>query len=325
MKDLSILVCFRTIAGHRSEGARAADAIERLVKSLKRVPDGPAPLDGVDAVLLMGNANWFPGMRRQLRDLARRERPIVALWHWEPLPPSRESGLRPPRLTLRERAKILLRDRRATDVYTNDRLIRGLMRQGVVDVLIASTLGRVEYLAENGVQAEYVPLGYSAEHGRDLSLPRDIDALFLGDLKIPRRRRALESLRRAGVRLTSCGDWFDPMFWDESRTRLLNRAKIFLNVQRFSGEFSGLRLILGMANKALVVSEPMCKPHPFVAGTHYVSARVDEMPAAIEYYLTHEEERLRIVREGHRLVTEELTLERSARRILELISEQVAR
>lgn len=78
-----------------------------------------------------------------------------------------------------------------------------------------------------------------------------------------------------------------------------------------------------MANKALVISEPMYKPDPYVPGKHYVSATIEEMPEVIRHYLAHDEERERIANEGHQLVTQEVTMARSLSCILELIQEHI--
>jgi spore maturation protein CgeB len=101
---------------------------------------------------------------------------------------------------------------------------------------------------------------------------------------------------------------------------LLNRTKILLNLARTPGEFPDLRLILGMANKALVISEPIYRPDPFVPGQHFVSVSIDEMPEKIRYYLAHDEERASISERAHELITQDVTMERSVSRILDLIS-----
>ena len=119
------------------------------------------------------------------------------------------------------------------------------------------------------------------------------------------------------------GDWHDPDCWGDSRTRLLNRTKVFLNLARHPGELPGLRLILGMASKCLVVSEPIYEPGPYVPGEHFVSCSMEEMPGVIEHYLDHPEQRQRIVDAGHRLVTETLTLERSVEKVLDLVDERI--
>jgi hypothetical protein len=225
-------------------------------------------------------------------------------------------------LHLREIVKILLRRSSATDVYTNYFRLRSLMRRGLPDLLVVSTLSRHEFLAERGISAHWVPLGYHPSQGCDLGLARDIDVLFLGDLKIPRRRPLLSQLQQDQVNLMAVGDWSDPAYWGEKRTRLLNRTKIFLNVQRYAGELSGQRLLIGMANKALVISEPMYNPAPYVSGKHYITATIEEMPEVIRYYLAHEDERRAVVEDAYQLVTQEVTVEHALSRILALLKTQ---
>ena len=48
----------------------------------------------------------------------------------------------------------------------------------------------------------------------------------------------IEDLRRQGINLLAVGSWADPAYWGENRTRLLNRAKIVLNLQRYPGALS---------------------------------------------------------------------------------------
>lgn len=321
MPSLDITFVRRDLPAHRGKSI-IPPLLEEAGHRVTEGADGPLENLAPESVVWMfGNANWFPVVRRQLLSCPRRDRPFVVVWHFEPLPPPRASGLPWPRLHLRELAKILLRDPRATDVYTNYLLLRRLAVKSFPDLLLVSTMGRCEFLVERGILAHWVPLGYNPTLGRDLGLPRDIDAVFLGALKVPRRRRAVKRLRRCGINLLAAGDWFDPACWGEERTRLLNRSKIFVNIQRFPGQFSGARLTLGMANRALVVSEPMVNPAPFVSGKHYVTAKIEEMPEVVDYYLRHEDERERIASEGHRFVVQELTTARSVSRILELIAE----
>jgi spore maturation protein CgeB len=74
-----------------------------------------------------------------------------------------------------------------------------------------------------------------------------------------------------------------------------------------------------MANKALVISEPMYDPAPYVPGRHFISAPLEEMPALIRYYLDNESERSRIVEEAYRFATTEHTMERAIGRILAIV------
>jgi hypothetical protein len=322
MLDPAIAICHRNLPVHRGKRYVVTSLLEKAGYQVTQVEDGSLDLVTNGVVWILGNANWFPTVCRQLTSTPRPKRPFVIIWHTEPLPLSEAAGLPWPRLHLREILKILLRDPRATDVYTNYLRLHRLAQQGLPNLLVVSTLGRREFLTERGIAAHWVPFGYDpSSHGRDMSLPRDIYVLFLGALEIPRRKRAIKYLGQRGVNLLAQGSWSDPAYWGENRIRLLNRTKILLNISRHPGNLADSRLILGMANKALVISEPMYNPAPYVPGKHYVSVTVEEMPETIRYYLAHDDERERIVNEGHWLVTQQVTMAQSVSRILELIRE----
>ena len=279
-------------------------------------------LDDVDVVLFLENCRWFPTIMGQLTERA--GRPLAVVWHWEPLPMPKAAGIPPPSLSLRERAKVVLGDVRATDAYTNLSHLLELDRHGFPDLLLVSSQAWQESLAEHDVTAHWLPYGYEAGFGTATAGPRDIEALFLGALEVPRRKRLIKQLRRSGIDVLAKGSWFDKTCWGKERTRLINRAEAFINIQRYRGELSAHRLILGMANKSLVVSEPIYRPAPFVPGEHYVEADVDDMPAVLRYYRTHRAERDRIVERAHRFVTGELTMEAAVSRIVSLVVEHTA-
>jgi len=321
MNRRSITVYDRTLKATAGSPRSYVEAFARGGCDVTHFPDDTSarmPPPG-DWLVIVGNAAWFPGLLRRLLATPRQQRPFVLLWHFEPLPPARAAGLPLPWLNLREVAKIVLRDKRATDVYTNYLTIRRLHRAGIPDVLVLSSRGRQEFLAERGIPGHFAPLGCAPMMGRDLGIPRDIDVLFLGILNVPRRNRLLQALRKQHINLTAAGSWSDPALWGENRTRLLNRTKILLNFARTPGEFSGYRLALGMANKALVVSEPIYRPEPFVPGTHFVMAPPDEMAASIRHYLDAADERQVITETAARFVHEEATLQRSTERLVGLM------
>jgi hypothetical protein len=321
-QDLPITVCYRSLPVHRGNRHVVTSLLEGAGYQVTQIGDGPLDLVADSVVWILGDAHWFPTICRQLASTPKPKRPFVVLWHLEPLPPPQASGLPWPYLHLREIARILRRDPGATDVYTNYSRLRRLANKGLPDLLVVSTPGRREFLAEHGIAAHWAPLGYDRSYyGYDIGLPRDVDVLFLGALEIPRRKRVIKYLRQRGVNLLAQGSWSDPAYWGENRIRLLNRTKILLNISRHPGNLADSRLILGMANKALVISEPMYNPAPYVPGKHYVSVTVEEMPETIRYYLAHDDERERIVNEGHWLVTQEVTMAQSVSRILELIRE----
>lgn len=288
---------------------------------------GDGPLDDLSpshVVWVWGCANWFP---RAIRSLVRRpatQRPATVLWHAEPFPLPRTSGQRWPRPTARELAKIVLRDRRASDVYSNYFTLRRLIARGIPDVLAVTSGERAAFLAERGIDAFVAPLGHRATDGRLLDLERDIDVLLLGTMKAPHRRGVVRSLRRAGVPLITAGDYRDPSLWGESRTELVNRVKVMLSVGRFPGTLVGVRFQIAMACGALVVSEPPYDPAPYIAGEHFVQASIEDMPSVIEHYLADDSERARITEQAHQFVTTELTMKRSFTALLEHVAGRLA-
>jgi glycosyltransferase involved in cell wall biosynthesis len=274
-------------------------------------------------VFISGNALWHERALDRIRPLPREERPLVILWFSEPLPFPREAGLRVAPLTVREIGKIVLRDRRISDVHSNARHMRRLAREGILDVLAVAAKSYQAFLAQEGIASELIPVGYHPSLGDRLDVERDIDVLFLGDLRVGRRKRILRRLERDGLPVHAVGSYSDPKLWGEGRTQLLNRAKIMLNLPRHSGLLADLRLILGMATGALVVSEPVYLPEPYVPGKHYVEAGIDEMADTARRYLADHEARLRITDEAHAFVTQELTLERSFADLLALAAQRI--
>src|SRR5262249_25577752 len=87
---------------------------------------------------LGGNARWHEPVLDRIRRVPRSERPLVIVWHTEPLPLPRESGLRTARLTVREIGKLVLRDRRINDARSNGRHMHRLDEEGIVDLLTVS-------------------------------------------------------------------------------------------------------------------------------------------------------------------------------------------
>jgi hypothetical protein len=317
---LQVALTHRPLPNGEPARPEVADALAQAGHCVTLVRDDLPDPDRFDLLWIHGNANWYPGIRRQLavHRQAGGRRPLVVLWHAEPLPLPEGAPFPRPRLHLREIAKILLRDARATDPFTNARRLGQLARARLYDVLVVSTPSRQAYLAEHGIRSSMVPMGYHPSCGRDLAIERDIDVLFLGALDVPRRRRLITRLRAAKVRIEAMGSWYATDTWGESRTRLLNRTRVLLNIQRYPGELSGQRMLLGMANKALVISEPIHMPGPYVPGQHWVQASIDDMPATIAHYLADEHERRTIAEAGHDLVVNHLRLEQSVAEILAL-------
>jgi hypothetical protein len=186
-------------------------------------------------------------------------------------------------------------------------------RHGLPDVLAVTSARRVQWLRTLGIEAIHVPTGYGRTHGRDLGLTRDIPVAWIGSrggLLGERRFRVLnritKDLARRGVAVQH---WFE--LHGEERTEVLNRTKILLNLLKSSQDFTGHRLLLGAANKALVASEPMVDSEPLQPGRHMIQAPVAELADRIVYYLEHEDERRRITEAAYELATTRLSMPRA--------------
>jgi hypothetical protein len=252
-------------------------------------------------------------------------RPATIVWHTEPLPMPRAAGLRREPLTTRELAKIVLRDRRINDHYSNARYLKALARTHVVDAFAVATRAYQAYLAEQGVAVAFVPLGHHPAFGGIVDRKRDIDVLFLGDFRLRRRRLILRRLRREGIDVLTLGDYSDPRLWGEQRTELMNRTTIALNIPRLEGHLPDMRFVVAMGTGALLVSETVYLPDPYVPGRHYVESSSEDLADTIRAYLSDANARLRITEEAHRLVTTDLTLEASYKRLLDVAAVAVSR
>ena len=320
---LSIAVCWRPIPARGGEEHAVTRIFRQYGSRVIQTPDANLDLTAFDVVLMLENCGWFSKILGALD--ARKnaaERPLLVVWHWEPLPLPRPAGVPRPRLSAREIAKILLRDARATDAYTNLRKLRRLNRAGWPLLLLVSSQAWQESLAEQGISAQWVPYGYEAGDGIQAAGEpdgeRDIEALFLGECH-SQTAKDCQTTSKFGVNLVVRGSWFEKQLWGDSRTRLINRSQAFLNLQRFHGEIGAHRMILGMANRSLVISEPIYKPAPFRRGEHYVETEVREIPDVLSYFRAHPAERADIVDRAYRFVTYRLRMEASISRILSLI------
>jgi hypothetical protein len=302
----------------------AVEVLEGLGATARAVTERDVDLSPGRIVWFGGNARWYRSTLDRIAALPRAERPLVLVWHTEPLPMPRAARLRRERLTTKELAKLALRDRRVNDHYSNARFLRRLAAEGTADVLAVATRAYQAYLEQEGVESELVPLGYHPSYGRLLGRERDIGVIFLGDFRLPRRRRILRRLEHEGVEIVKLGDYSNPELWGEGRVELMNRVQIALNIPRLEGHLPDVRFVVAMGNGALLVSEPLYLPEPYQPGVHYVEAPAEQLAETIHAYLADDDARQRITDAAHRFVTEELTLERSFSRLLELATLRAA-
>lgn len=223
----------------------------------------------------------------------------------------------PPALT-RWRERIAFR----RDQTRNLGLVRAAARHGIG--LVVTSRDRADSLARFGIVAPVIPFGYDAAFAgepADPDLGRDIDVLVIGTAirGVPTRRARITAEALAGLAPSVRTLVVEGGTWGGERSILLRRARIVLNVQRVPGNFTGLRSVLAGAAGALVVSEPVTTPEPFVPGVHYVEAPAARLAATIHEVLADRPRRLAIARAAQALVVEELTMRRSAERLLAAI------
>jgi hypothetical protein len=190
------------------------------------------------------------------------------------------------------------------------------LNEGWIDHIIASTIPRLKFLRSRGINARFVPVGYHYRWGENLNLPRDIDVLFLGTTRCKRRRNILYAVQKELASRKIDLKIITRNCFSEERTRLLNRARIVLDIQRVPWDRGGMRFLMGMSCRSLIVSELLDDTAPYEEGVHFVQGRVMDLPDLICYYLSHDSQREAIVSSAYQFVTKELTLRKMVSQIL---------
>jgi len=304
--------------------------------------------DDVDVVLSQGPYGPFLHVPRQLGALPPERRPVMVHWNDEGLPDPRLpwpvmsalGALRSGVGRLDDSPRPLVRGlaQRPPVRWIGQRMLRFrylgdyhyAYRQGWLSLLVDFSTIYAELHQAHGLRAIAVPWGSIPDWSADLKLPRDIDVLWMGARATRRRAELLDrvrgELRQRGIEMYVADNEEHPFIFADERTRMLNRAKVTLNLTRTWYDDNFLRFPIVMPNRSLVVSEPLL-PHcaEYVAGTHYVAAPIAELAATIEHYLAHADERQRIVENAYQLVTTELTLANCVNRILTAITGLKAR
>lgn len=184
------------------------------------------------------------------------------------------------------------------------------------DCLAVSTMPRRRLLTEMGIPCEYAPLGYHPLWGTDRGENRDLDVVFLGHVKRTGRERLVSRIAR---RLAEAGTKFvvvDRDCYGEERTKLLNRAKISLDLVKSTWEMPMMRLLVSMGCGALIVSNCSVDPYPF-RDEHLVRVDSDSLAAAILEHLHDEPARRQMAEAAYHHLTTELAWYPVVSRILQ--------
>jgi hypothetical protein len=184
--------------------------------------------------------------------------------------------------------------------------------------LVVTSRDRRATLAGFGLTASVVPFGYHERHAGPLTPaatgPRDIPMLLLGSRAThTRRASAVDRLQQTG---TARGLRIEEGVWGPARNTLLRRARVLVDVHRIPGNFVGMRLLLGLAAGAVVVTEPMADPAPFVPGVHYVEAPLSEVLDVATLLAADDARRTALVDAGQALLRDDLAMRTSLRRVL---------
>ena len=186
--------------------------------------------------------------------------------------------------------------------------------------IVIDTAERAQAALAVGIALDVVPFGYHPAYAGPLADPaaeRDIEVLTLANIDpVARRYRLIKGitadLAQSNVELVQVPGHT----YGEGRRRILERARVVLDVHRLPGSHPLFRLILSAAAGAAMISEPLDHPEPLVPGVHYIEADTDGLAAAIQDLLADEPRRRRIVEAAQALLTTDLDLRRTLPRAL---------
>ena len=294
----------------------------------------------LDVVLVYGPYGSLVPMANQLLTCPPSERPLFVLWMTEQFPnPILPEWIRYPTSLFRSWIERAAFREKSPGEWRADPHLRWftskayrfryygdlywLQRQGILSILIDSSPWTVDFLRAKGFHSIQVSMGAHPDWGADLGLERDIPVLWIGKMGSRRRHRLLNriraELRERNIELMVVDGVEHPYVFGEERTVLLNRTKIVLNLLREKWDNNSMRYCLAAPNRALVVTEPTLPHSRFLPGVHLIEAPLEQMTATICHYLSHEEERQRIVDQAYQLVTKEFTMREGMARILEQV------
>jgi hypothetical protein len=190
--------------------------------------------------------------------------------------------------------------------------------EGWIDHFAVSTNQRKNFLVHRGIAAYFIPVGAHEYMGCDMGLQRDIPVGFIGSTRQGRRAAIVDSLgdrlKKKGIPLIQT----EKGYYGEQRCKWLNRTRILINLYNYSWSSAWIRFLMAAKCRTLVVSEPMNDEHPMIAGIHYVSATLDEMPEVICNLLDDPVTIDRITSAAAMLCQHELTLLHAVGKLIKL-------
>jgi len=148
-------------------------------------------------------------------------------------------------------------EQRGSPVLDRPEMLDLLRRHEVWDY----SASNVAWLAERGVAAKHVPIGYMPQMTRIPDVPKDIDVLFYGSLN-ERRNNVLTELYRRRLKVRHVFGAYG-----KKRDALIARSRIVLNMHHYEAQiFEMVRCSYLFANRACVVSEESADVPPDLQG-----------------------------------------------------------
>ncbi len=195
---------------------------------------------------------------------------------------------------------------------------------GLMTRLVESSNLHAQIYQAHGYDVPYVPWGMPSAWQADMELERDIDVLWMGKRRTRRRARWLGLIRAEieaeGLHMYVADGEERPFVFGQERIRLLNRARVTLNLlpRSYDTAFT-FRFVHAAANGSLVVSEPNLPHCPEIEpGQHYVAAEPRHLSQTILRCLRMPEAQAPVVAAARSLVRKHLTMQASLARILDL-------
>lgn len=314
------------IPGFIAELTQATGAAARELGMETREVSSLQEESAVDVLLAVGSLNLYPDLVTRPR-AARR-----VLWHVEPLPkpvrgPADRLHRALPTGKLLDIAGTALPPLRRTTAWRSWREVAANVREpmtnltalrrhaGAMDRIVIDTAARAEGADEAHISFDIVPLGYHESYAGPLANPatqRDIAVLTLANISpLARRHRLVAAittdLAGSNIELVSVPDHT----YGTGRRRVLERARVVIDVHRLPGSHPLFRFVLSAAAGAAMISEPLVNAEPLVPDVHYVEAQTADLAQAARELLADEPRRVRMVQAAQALLTTELDLRRN--------------
>jgi hypothetical protein len=145
-------------------------------------------------------------------------------------------------------------------------------------------------------------------------IEKDIDVLFIGTL-LPRRQKIIDELAQSLEIET--GNVFG-----RDMVKLINRAKIILNIHGEDFLDTETRVYETLACKGFLLTETLSAENPFRAGVDLIEAAdIEDMKVKIAYYLANQTERDTIANNGYEAVILQHSFGERAKQIKQVIEE----